>query len=76
MSAEGAVKAIVAVVAKCEEGVEYETDVGAACPECGDMLATTTTRTIQDGLRERYHKCTCALCIVRKIGRASCRERV
>lgn len=68
MSSDGSVKAVVAVIAKCEEGAEYQSGVGAACPECGDVMATSTTRPIRDGLRVRYHKCRSATCIVRMLG--------
>ena len=67
MISDGAIKAVIAVIAKCEEGVDYVPGVGAICPECGAVLSTTKTCPEQDGLRVRYHRCRSALCIVRML---------
>lgn len=67
MSVEGSIRAVVAVIARCEEGVDYKTGVGAVCPECGEVLSVTSTRPVVDGLRERYHRCNSATCIVRML---------
>jgi len=65
---DGAVKAFLLVVARCDEGVDFDPERGATCPECGRKLATTTTRPFRDGLRERYHTCSTVNCLVHTLG--------
>lgn len=67
MISDGAIKAVLAVIVKCEQGVDFEPGVGAICPECGAVLSTTKTCPKQDGLRVRYHRCRSALCIVKML---------
>lgn len=68
MSAE---EAVVAALARAQNGVDYSPRLGAVCPVCGtEHLPVYKTMPWSGNARVRYHKCPNSACLLGRLGRS------
>ena len=61
--------AILAVLAKAEEGTVFRSGKGAACPVCGTRSKVVGSPRWEGRRKVRYHRCVnpeCLLCVLNK----------